>query len=110
MTRGVRSSMRCSIVAIDYRGLRARIDTCFGLDVAGKRMVTIKMIRRNVKNSRRSQLQRLGGFELKTRQLEYVKLRVISEQIQRRRTQVAADRHADARRPSHLANQRRHRT
>ncbi len=66
------------------------------------------MVFADVQAGRHLGVQALGGFQLKARQLEHVELNAVVQQIQRWRTQVAANRDTPPCRQRHLADQRGH--
>jgi hypothetical protein len=85
---------RQRVAALNTRAPAAGKDAMLGLVVALQRTVTVEVILADVQHRRHGEAEFAGALELETRQLQHVELPGIIEEIQRRRSQVAAD--ADA--------------
>ena len=94
------------ILAIDHELPGATEDPVLGQVIGRQTAVAVHVVFADVEHGRHFGVELIGGFQLETRQLHHVQLDVVAEQVQRRRTEVAADGNTFARRSRHLADQR----
>ncbi len=94
------------VLTIDHHLPRATEDPVLGQVISRQAGVAVHVVFADVQHGRYFSAELIGGFQLEARQLHYIQLHVIAEQIQRRRAEIAAHSNTLARCRSHLAHQR----
>ena len=97
------------VVGVENRLRRASVNAllaaCVGIDV----WVAIQVIGTYVEKSGHRQIRAGQPFQLKTRKFQHIAVAAITQQIQRRRTEIAANAHVETSTAHQFANQGDHR-
>ncbi len=93
------------VLAVDNHLAGTAENPVLGQVVGRQAAVAVHMVFADVQHSGHFCVELVGGLQLETGQLQHVQLDVISQQVQRRGTEVAAHRHALAGLGGHFADQ-----
>ncbi len=99
---------RQRIVTVYHHLPRAAEDAVFGQVISRQIGVAIHMVFADVQAGGHFGVEQLGGFQLEAGEFDHVQLDIISQQIQRRGTEVAAHGNLAPSRCGHLADQGGH--